>query len=131
MSTEHSIVQPDMIDVEIALNGHLVNVIRVPKVYEDLLLKSKEMIAHKGSKGVLMAYCIGNEMYYVAPRPVNLKDARRQLRWMAGLSQGSLDRFFFYMALRAVLRKHGMRPSLSGAENLMRVIGIQEKIQGR
>jgi len=131
LSAEHSIVQPDMIDVEIARNGHLLKVIRVPKAYEDHLLKAKEMIAHKGSQGVPVAYCFSGEMYYAAPRPVDIKDARGKFCWLAGLRRGSLDRFRFYMALRAVVRKHGMRPSFSGPENLMRLMIIQDKIQGR
>jgi len=131
LSTEHSIVQPDMIDVEIALNGHLLKVVRIPKAYEDHLLKTKEMVAHKGSKGVPVAYCFGGEMYYAAPCPVDLKDAHSKFCWLAGLRRGSLDRFRFYMALRAALRKHGVRPSLSGPENLMHLMRIQDKIQGR
>jgi len=121
---------PDMVDVKIAKDGCFVNAVRLPNVYEKSLLKNAEIILHKGA-GESMAYCFGNEMYYAAPRPVDIKDARRQLSRLAGLGRGSLDRFRFYMALRAVLAYHGIRPSLSGAKNLMRLINIQEKMRDR
>ncbi len=119
-----------MIDVEMAKNGRFAGVIRVPRVYENSLHKNEEIVLHAGAVGGSVAYCFCNEMYYAAPRPANVKEVRRQLLWLAGLGRGSLDRLRFYMALRTAVAHHGIRPSLSGAKNLMRLITIQDKMQG-
>ena len=129
MATEHSIVQPDMIDVELSLNERFVKCFRVSSKLKNAVPRA-ECVMHDDANGMPIAYCFGAEMHIVNA-PKTHGEAHRQISHIAGITRASLNKFRFYMALRAAMENSGLRPSLSAASNMLALARIQEQGRGK
>lgn len=129
LSTEHSIICMDMIDVELALNEHLVKCFRVSNKLKNVVCGA-ECVLHDDAHGVPVAYCFGAEMHIVKV-PETRHAARQQISHIAGITRASLNKLRFYMALRAALKNQGLRPSLSAASNMLTLARLQQNVRGK
>lgn len=128
-SVEHSIIQPDMVDVVLEHDEHFSKCFRVSGALKNVKPHT-ECVMHDNMVGVPVAYCFGNEMHLVNA-PETRHDARRQIAMIMGLMQGSLNRFHFYMAMRAALKTYGVRPSWGAVTNMMRLGALQNNTKER
>lgn len=129
LSVEHSIVCPNMLDVEVGRNGHFVKSFRVSAALKNVK-PGAECIMHHNIALVPIAYCFGDEMHLVNA-PTNCKDAQIQMSAMLGLIEGNLDKWHFYLAMRAALKSQGMRPAVTAAANMVRLAKLQQCRQVR
>lgn len=124
LSVEHSIICPNMLDVEVGKNGRLVKSFRVSAKLKNVK-PGVTCIMHHNIALVPIAYCFGNEMYLVNA-PKNRNAAQLQMSAMLGLMDGCSDKWRFYLAMRAALKNQGKRPALTATGNMLRLAALQQ-----
>ncbi len=107
--------------------GTVVSVV-MPDEYKKYLPAGKIVWAHKNKQDHIVAYSFGGWLYFLR-RPAHSGTQVEFLQNFRGLSNLSMDRIFFEIALARAVLVNGGRPTLSAPRNFALLDHLEQRVR--